>query len=174
MAQTFKNPVVQANAMQPKYIKPAQNIDLDINKFDSVYKKASEDFPDDWGDKMDYIKQELGIEIPETVSDVWYKNGKLYGLQTDAEKEPYEIKLYDVNPISDNKKSQAKFQPGKEYHDINSRQWFKLNKIDGDRVHLTSPGGNRMMSMDEFEKMIKQSPLNEPGTWKQKKVNGGK
>lgn len=105
MAQVYKNPIVQSDALlkegeKPRgYIKPAYNIDLDIDKFDSVYKKASKDFPNDWGDKMDYIKQELGIKIPETVSDVWYKNGVLYGLQTDAEKEPYEIELYGVNPL---------------------------------------------------------------------------
>lgn len=105
MAQKiFKNPIVQSDAMlkegeKPRgYISPAYNIDLDIDKFDKVYKKASKDFPNDWGSKMDYIRQEMGIKIPETISDVWYKNGTLYGLQTDAEKEPYEIELYSVNP----------------------------------------------------------------------------
>lgn len=98
--KVYKSPLQLAQSMvkQPRgYIKPVKNIDLDIDKFDEVYKKASKDFPNDWGDKMDYIRQEMGIEIPETVSDVWYKNGGLYGLQTDAEKEPYEIKLYGVN-----------------------------------------------------------------------------
>lgn len=105
MAQIYKNPIVQSDALlkegeKPRgYIKPAYNIDLDLDKFDSVYKKASEDFPNDWGNKMDYISQEMGIKFPETVSDVWYKNGSLYGLQTDPEKEPYEIELYGVNPL---------------------------------------------------------------------------
>ena len=101
MAQIYKNPIVQSDAIvkgqKPRgYVSPAYNIDLD--KFDEVYKKASTDFPNDWGNKMDYIRQELGLKIPETIADVWYKNGTLYGLQTDSEDEPYEIELYSVNP----------------------------------------------------------------------------
>lgn len=104
MAQIYKNPIVQSDAILKDgkkargYVSPAYSIDLDIDKFDQVYKKASADFPDDWGDKMDYIRQELGLKFPETIADVWYKKGKLYGLQTDAEDEPYEIELYSVNP----------------------------------------------------------------------------
>lgn len=100
----YKSPIIQSDALledgeKPRgYIKPAKNIDLDIDKFNEIYKKASTDFPNDWGNKMDYIRQELGIKIPETISDIWYKNGSLYGLQTDPEREPYELELYGVNP----------------------------------------------------------------------------
>lgn len=62
---------------------------------------------------------------------------------------------------------------GKEFHDIDSRQWFKVNKVNGDTVYLTSPNGFRMIKMDEFNKMVDKSPLNKPGTWTQKVVNGG-
>lgn len=60
---------------------------------------------------------------------------------------------------------------GREFHDINSRQWFKVNKVVGDKVYMTSPYGFRMTTMDEFNKMVKQSPLNKPGTWTQIVVN---
>lgn len=79
--------------------KSKKTIDLDIDNFNKVYNKAKTDFPNDWGDKMDYLSQELGLKFPENVADVYYKNGVLYGLQTDPEKEPYEIELYNINPL---------------------------------------------------------------------------
>ena len=60
------------------------------------YDKANVDFPNDWANKVDYIRQELGLEWPETIADVYIKGNKLYGLQTREKGEPYEVELYNL------------------------------------------------------------------------------
>ena len=75
---------------------PSDPIALDRIKFKNVYDKAKADFPNDWGDRVDYIKQELGLDFPETIADLYLKGNKLYGLQTREEGEPYEVELYNL------------------------------------------------------------------------------
>lgn len=75
---------------------PIKDLVLDKAKFKSVYDKAKADFPNDWGDKVDYIKQELGLDFPETIADLYLKGNKLYGLQTREKGEPYEVELYNL------------------------------------------------------------------------------
>lgn len=75
---------------------PSDPIALDRAKFKSVYDKASQDFPNDWGNKIDYIKQELGLEVPESIADLYLRGNKLYGLQTREKGEPYEVELYNL------------------------------------------------------------------------------
>lgn len=75
---------------------PPKDLVLDRKKYQSVYDKAKADFPNDWANRMDYIKQEMGLDYPESISDLMLKGNKLYGLQTEEEDEPYEVELYNL------------------------------------------------------------------------------
>lgn len=108
MAQVFKSPAAQADAMiKPKTRRELPTLNFDLDKFNSIYKQAETDFPDDWTDKMDYIRTELGLdEVGEDITDLYHKNGKLYGVKSRPRGEPIDVALYQF--------AKQGFQPTKE------------------------------------------------------------
>lgn len=86
--QIFKSPISQAQSMTEPYL------DFDENQINEILKKAKTDFPNDWTDAIDYVRQELNTDWDEGITDVYPKKGYLYGLQSRQRGEPREVRLY--------------------------------------------------------------------------------
>ena len=66
----------------------------DMDSFNKALNDANAQFPNDWMNKMDYLKQTLGLDYGENIADLKVKDNMVYGLETYPEGEPREIPLY--------------------------------------------------------------------------------
>lgn len=74
---------------------PIKDIKLDRKAFADYLKQTKKDY-EDWGDRMDDIRETFKLDYPETIADLYIRGNRLYGLQTDDEDEPYEVELYNL------------------------------------------------------------------------------
>lgn len=74
----------------------ATPIDYDENQINAILKKAKADFPNSWEDEVDYIRQTLGKDWNEHITQVYPKHGYLYGSQSWPNAEPTEVALYKL------------------------------------------------------------------------------